>query len=95
MAITNFVRMEFNRVIHEELIDTKFADFGQGLMSVFFTKYKTCKNAYISYGDNGRSGKIHFFSVGNPGLKAPFCLLMAEIIKRSMLVVIVLYLTLI
>ena len=95
MAITNFVQTEFNRVIHKELIDTKFADFGQGLVTVFLQSIKTCKNAYISYGDNGRSRKVHFFSVGNPGLKAPFCLLMAEIIKRSVLVVIVLYLTLI
>ena len=92
MAITNFVRMEFNRVIHEELIDTKFVDFGQGLVTVFLQSIKTCKNAYISYGDNGRSRKVHFFGVGNPGLKAPFCLLMVKIIK-SVLIVIVLYLT--
>ena len=56
MAITNFVRTEFNRVIHEELIDTKFADFGQARLSdCFLQSIKTCKNAYISYGDNGRS----------------------------------------
>ena len=55
MAITNFVWTEFNRVIHEELIDTKFANFGQGLVTVFLQSIKTCKNTYISYGDNGRS----------------------------------------
>ena len=55
MAITNFVRTECNRVIHEELIDTKFADFGQGLVTVFLQSIKTCKNAYISYGYIGRS----------------------------------------
>ena len=46
--------MEFNRVIHE-LIDTKFADFGQSLVIVFLQIMKTYKNVYISYGDNGRS----------------------------------------
>ena len=55
MAITNFVQTEFNRVIHEELIDTKFSDFGQGLVTVFLQSIKACKNAYISYGDNRRS----------------------------------------
>ena len=35
MAIRNFVQTEFNKVIHEKLIDTKFADFGQGLVTVF------------------------------------------------------------
>ena len=43
MAITNFVRTEFNRVIHEELIDTKFADFGQGLVTVFLQSIKLVK----------------------------------------------------
>ena len=43
MAITNFVRMKFNRVIHEELIDTKFADFGQGLVTVFYKVQKLAK----------------------------------------------------
>ena len=43
MAITNFVRTEFNRVIYEELIDTKFADFGQGLVTVFLQSIKRVK----------------------------------------------------
>ena len=43
MAIRNFVRTEFNRVIHEELIDTKFADFGQGLVTVFLQSIKLIK----------------------------------------------------
>ena len=30
MAITNFVRVEFNREIQEELIDTKFVNFSEG-----------------------------------------------------------------
>ena len=46
--------MEFNRVNQEELIDTKFANFGAGLVTAFLQSIKTCKNAYISYGDNGR-----------------------------------------
>ena len=43
MAITNFVRTEFNRVIHEELIDTNFADFGQGLVTVVLQSIKLVK----------------------------------------------------
>ena len=30
MAITNFVRMEFNREIQEELIDTNIVNFSEG-----------------------------------------------------------------
>ena len=52
MAITKFVRMEFNRAIQEELFDTKFIDFGEGLVTVFLQNIQTCKNTYVSYGDN-------------------------------------------
>ena len=43
MGITNFLRMEFNRVIQEELIDTKFADFGEGLVTAFLQSIKLVK----------------------------------------------------
>ena len=55
MAITNFVRTEFNRVIHEELIDTKFADFGQGLVTVFLQSIKTHTFPMEIMEDLGRS----------------------------------------
>ena len=35
MAIISFLWLEFNRVIQEELIDAKFADFGEGLVTAF------------------------------------------------------------
>ena len=54
MAITKFLRPEFNRVFQEELIDTKFADFGEGLVTASSRYSKTCKNKYISYKSNGR-----------------------------------------
>ena len=41
MAITKFLWPE---VIQEELIDTKFADFGEGLMTAFSRYNKTCIN---------------------------------------------------
>ena len=54
MAITKFLRLDFNRVFQEELIDTKFVDFGEGLVTAFSRYSKTCKNTYISYGSNAR-----------------------------------------
>ena len=51
MAITKFLQPE---VIQEELIDTKFADFGEGLMTAHSRYNKTCINAHISYETNGR-----------------------------------------
>ena len=53
MVITKYLQPEFNRVIQEELIDSKFADFG-GLATTFSRYNKTCKNAYMSYRSNGR-----------------------------------------
>ena len=35
MVITKFLWPEFNRAIQEELIDTKFASFGEGLVTIF------------------------------------------------------------
>ena len=35
MAITKFLWSDFNRVFQEELIDTKFVDFGEGLVTAF------------------------------------------------------------
>ena len=35
MVIIKFLQPEFNRVFQEELIDTKFATFGEGLVSAF------------------------------------------------------------
>ena len=40
-------------VIQEELIDTKFADFGEALVIAFQGIVKR-KNTYIFYGSNGR-----------------------------------------
>ena len=40
MAITKFVRAEFDRAVQEELFDIKFIGFGEGLVTVFFTKYR-------------------------------------------------------
>ena len=40
MAITKLVRAEFDRAVQEELFDIKFIDFGEGLVTVFFTKYR-------------------------------------------------------
>ena len=39
--ITKFVRTECNRVLQEELIDTKFADFDGGLVTAF-SRYREC-----------------------------------------------------
>ena len=52
MVITNFLRPEFNRVFQEELIYTKFANFGEGLVTTFSRYSKTCKNTFISYESN-------------------------------------------
>ena len=55
MVITKFLQLDFNRVFQEELIGTKFMDFGEkGLVTIFSRYSKTCKNTYISYGSNGR-----------------------------------------
>ena len=54
MAITKFLQPDFNRVFQEELIDTTFVDFGEGLVTAFPRYSKTCKNTYISYRSNGR-----------------------------------------
>ena len=51
MSITHFVRPEYARAIHEKF-DIKFIDFGEGLVIVFLQNIYTCKNAYISYGNN-------------------------------------------
>ena len=40
MAITKLVRVEFDRAVQEELFDIKFIGFGEGLVTVFFTKYR-------------------------------------------------------
>ena len=42
MVTTKFLQMEFNRVIQEEFIDTKFANFGEGLVATFSRYKKTC-----------------------------------------------------
>ena len=52
MVIKNFLRPEFNRVFQEELIYTKFANFGEGLVTTFSRYSKTCKNTFISYESN-------------------------------------------
>ena len=49
-----FLQPDINRVFQEELIHTKFVDFGEGFVTVFSRYSKTCKNTYISYGSNGR-----------------------------------------
>ena len=36
MAITKFVRAEFDRAVQEELLDIKFIGFGEGLVTVFY-----------------------------------------------------------
>ena len=35
MMITKFLQLEFNGISQEELIDTKFTDFGEGLVTAF------------------------------------------------------------
>ena len=40
--------MRLNRVAHRDFIDTKFDDFGQGLVTVIFKNIKACKNTYIN-----------------------------------------------
>ena len=40
MAITKLVRAEFDRAVQEEFFDIKFIGFGEGLVTVFFTKYR-------------------------------------------------------
>ena len=52
MAITKLLQVELNRVIQEELIDTKFADFGEGLVLAILRSKKVEKN--ISYGNYRR-----------------------------------------
>ena len=54
MVITKFLQLDCNRIFQEELIDTKFTDFGKGLMTAFSRYNETFKNTYISYGSNGR-----------------------------------------
>ena len=41
MVITKFVWSEFNRLIQEELIDTNFVDFGEGLVPALSRYNKT------------------------------------------------------
>ena len=41
MTITKLVRTECNRVLQDELIDAKFADFDGGLVTAF-SRYKEC-----------------------------------------------------
>ena len=53
MMITIFVRLEFNRIMQKELIDTNFVNFGGGLVFAILRYNKTCNNAYISCGNNG------------------------------------------
>ena len=66
MVITKFVQVEFNREVQVELVDTNFW-FWWGLSDCFYKIY-TCKNAYISYGDN----EIFISSVlGTPSLAWP------------------------
>ena len=36
MVITKFVQVERNRAFQEELFDTKFVDFSEGLVTVFY-----------------------------------------------------------
>ena len=36
MAITKFVRAEFDRAVQEELFDINFIGFGEGLVTVFY-----------------------------------------------------------
>ena len=71
MVITNFLQLDFNRVFQEELIDSKFVNFGESLVIAFSRYSKACKNTYISYRSNGR----FIFSAGNSRLIAPFCCL--------------------
>ena len=40
MAITKLVRAELDRAVQVELFDIKFIGFGEGLLTVFFTKYR-------------------------------------------------------
>ena len=55
LTITKFLWAELNRVIQEELVDAKFDDFEEGRFGIaILQSIKGCKNAYISYGDNGR-----------------------------------------
>ena len=48
MAITKFVRAEFDRAV-QELFDIKFIGFGEGLVTAFFYKIETCKNTQIQW----------------------------------------------
>ena len=43
MVITIFVRLEFDRIMQKELIDTNFVNFGEGLVFVILRYIKTCK----------------------------------------------------
>ena len=52
--ITKFLQPDFNSIFQEELIDTKFVNFGEGLVPDFSRYNKICKNTYIFYGSNGR-----------------------------------------
>ena len=54
MVITKFPQPGFNRVVQEEPIDTKFANFGEHLVTAFSRFNKTCRNAYTSYGSDRR-----------------------------------------
>ena len=79
MVIIKFLRPEFNRVFQEELIDTKFATFGEGLviMSAFSRYSKTCKNTYISYGSI-RNGRFISLVLDTQSFLALFCCLMVQ-----------------
>ena len=52
MAISKFVRAEFDRAVQGELFDIKFIGFGEGLVTVFLQNTETCKNAYKCNGNN-------------------------------------------
>ena len=91
MVITKYLWPDYNRVIPEELTDTKFAGFGESLVTALSRYSITCKNTYISYGSNRR------FIFVVLGLKPYSSSLLSNSRKSSemMLFIIVVYLILI
>ena len=75
MVITKFLQPEFNRVFQEKLINTKFADFGESLVTAFQGIVKHVKIHAFPMGVM----EGHFFSAGNSCLIASFrCLIVGN-----------------
>ena len=55
--------MELNRVIHKDLIDTKFKEVGQGLMTAISEIMECCEMHIFAMGTIGREVESPVYSI--------------------------------